>query len=582
MKLGQRFSSFKDLENTTQNAYRMLPEDGHVMLLLYSQKEVASLQSRNECVATKDGEVPPNSLISYDAEINNALDTAGLEGILRIPVDPFSGVASAVLATKRGKHATTGIPRAIHLLHFAPLTEPGSRLVDGLREFGWDVHTDSHPFTAVEYEGIVLILDDLTSPIFSNIEKQQWVTLQALFGSSRNKVLWLTQGSQHEVTEPDKAQIHGLLRTIRDEDPSMNLATLDVEHSVGRNTVLATHSILERLQVSKVKKTQDYEFVERGGTIYVSRILPDVTLNLFCEDEREGAKLVERPFYSTTSQIRLCCEQVGNLDSLKFHEVDSKELCLKDDEVEVEIAAAGLNFKDIAISSGLIPGNERLLGFEGGGIIRRTSSGAFRTGDRVLFTKPGAFANRTVVESGLVHKIPNDLSFEKAATLGAVYPVAMYSLFDLGNIRKGDRVLVHSAAGGLGIACVQLCQYMEAEVFATVGNDEKRRYLIDTLSVPSNNIFNSRTTTFAAELMQATHGEGVDIIINSLTGDLLEESWRCISAGGTMVELGKRDILERNYLPMEPFSRNASYRSFDISAKSVPSSVMSRYATVNL
>ena len=109
-----------------------------------------------------------------------------------------------------------------------------------------------------------------------------------------------------------------------------------------------------------------------------------------------------------------------------------------------------------------------------------------------------------------------------------------------------------------------------------MGTDEKRKFLVDTFGIPSSKIFGSRSTAFAAELMDVTNNEGVDVIINSLTGDLLEESWHCIRDGGTMVELGKKDILERNYLPMEPFSRNVSYRSFDISHKSIPESVLSR------
>lgn len=481
---------------------------------------------------------------------------------------------SALITTKGAERSLTSTS-PVHVLHFLPISEAGTQIIDGLEKRGWKVSKHSYPFRTLEFDGTILILDDLASPFLSTVGQEHWTMLQALL-NSRNRILWLTEGSQLEVTRPENAQIHGLMRTLRDEDPSINFTTLDLENSVGENSIPTINAVLEFLRTSTFEKTGDYEFVERRGKIYISRVLPDYAMNSFTKAEREGAELATGSFHDTKSQIRLICERVGNLNSLNFNEVSLIETHLGEDEVEIEIAAAGLNFKDIAISTGLIPGNERLLGFEGAGVVRRSRSDLHHAGQRVLFTKAGSFANRVITETELVHSIPDSMSFEEAATLGAVYPVAIYSLFDLANTRKGQRVLIHSAAGGLGIACIQLCQFIGAEIYATVGNDEKRTYLINAFGIQSSKIFTSRSTLFAAQLMEATNGEGVDVIINSLTGDLLEESWGCIRDGGTMVELGKRDIIERNYLPMEPFSRNVSYRSFDISHKSVPNSVLSR------
>ena len=109
-----------------------------------------------------------------------------------------------------------------------------------------------------------------------------------------------------------------------------------------------------------------------------------------------------------------------------------------------------------------------------------------------------------------------------------------------------------------------------------MGTEEKRKFLIEKFEIPSDHIYNSRTTAFGSELMRATNDEGVDVILNSLTGDLLEESWRCIREGGNMIELGKRDMLDRNYLPMEMFGRNVSYRCFDMSHKHVSDALIAR------
>lgn len=528
-------------------------------------------------------ELGPGSLPALDHATSQLLAAEGFRDQCRIPLTPLSTVKSALITVKGAERSLTSATPVVHVLHFLPISEAGTRIIDGLERCGWKVSKNCFPFRNLEFDGFrnlefdgtILILDDLTSPFLSTVRQEHWTMLQALL-NSHNRILWLTEGSQLEVSKPKNAQIHGLMRTIRDEDPSINFTTLDVENALGNHSIPTIHAVLEFLRTSKFKKTGDYEFVERRGKIYISRVFPDHAMNSFTKAEREGAELATRSLHDTNSQIRLFCERVGNLDSLKFNEVSLIETHLRENEVEIEIAAAGLNFKDIAISSGLIPGNERLLGFEGAGVIRRSRSDLYYAGQRVLFTKAGSFANRVITETELVHSIPDSMSFEEAATLGAVYPVAIYSLFDLATTRRGQRVLIHSAAGGLGIACIQLCQFIGAEIYATVGNDEKRSFLIDTFGIHSSNIFSSRSTLFAKELMEATNGEGVDVIINSLTGDLLEESWGCIRDGGTMVELGKRDIIERNYLPMEPFSRNVSYRSFDISHKSVPNSVLSR------
>ena len=517
---------------------------------------------------------------AIDYTVSQLLAVEGFTTQCKIPLAGLSTVKSALIATKRTERSLIRASPNVHVLHFVPMSEAGARIIGALEKYGWKVSTDKYPFSNIEFDGTILMLDDLTSCFLSTVRQEHWAMLQNLL-KAHNRILWMTEGSQFEVTKPENAQIHGLMRTLRDEDPGINFTTLDVEDALGKHCIPTIHTMLEFLRTSTFETTGDYEFVERRGKVYISRVLPDYAMNGFTQAEREGAQLVTRSFHDSGSQIRLFCERVGNLDSLKFNEASLTENDLQENEVEIDTAAAGLNFKDIAISSGLIPGNERFLGFEGAGVIRRSKSDLHHPEQRVLFTKSGSFANRVITETELVHPIPDSMSFEEAATLGAVYSVAMYSLFDLANTQRHQRVLIHSAAGGLGIACIQLCQFIGAEVYATVGSDEKRNFLNNAYGIPQSKIFTSRSTVFAAELMEATNDEGVDVIVNSLTGDLLEESWNCIRDGGTMVELGKKDIIERNYLPMNPFSRNVSYRSFDISHKSVANSVRMRLVTAS-
>ena len=160
-------------------------------------------------------------------------------------------------------------------------------------------------------------------------------------------------------------------------------------------------------------------------------------------------------------------------------------------------------------------------------------------------------------------------------------------------------VLIHSAAGGVGIAAIQLARYKKADVsilqkngtrdesrltccntqiYVTVGSEDKREFLINNFNIPQNRIFFSRSTKFAEEIRRETGGRGVDVILNSLTGELLDESWRLTADGGIMVEIGKRDIVDRNTLAMEPFDRNCSFRAVDLSyTKEISNELIGRF-----
>jgi len=231
---------------------------------------------------------------------------------------------------------------------------------------------------------------------------------------------------------------------------------------------------------------------------------------------------------------------------------------------------------------GLVPENEHLLGLEGAGVVRRVASDVttYKPGDRVVVLQFGTFANRVQAPTESTHKIPDHLSYSDAATIPCVYLTSLYSLFNLGGLQKGNSVLIHSAAGGVGISAIRLAQYKQAEIYVTVGTEDKRRFLESEFGIPRSRMFSSRSTAFAKEILAATGGRGVDVILNSLTGELLDETWRICADGGTMVEIGKRDILGRKQLAMEPFDRNCSYRALDISHNPISGTLVAEYGAI--
>ncbi|KAI9781693.1 MAG: Type I Iterative PKS [Peltula sp. TS41687] len=549
-------SSKVPLMNMIINVRRFLHDTGYVLFMDYdSTKPDAS----------------PDSTLESPTGLADLVRGIGFPDPLQLFFDveqmlEETGPASVTLATLRIADPSQPDHR-ISLAHFSDKVDMDGGIKEGLTEWGWQTTDHRLPFTSVEPNSTVLVLDELHSPILSNVSKEQWQALQVLI-QQKSKILWVTMGSQLEVTKPENALIHGLARTIRAEDPSLVLVTLDLESGLGTETAATIHRALEYIRNPMPQTRIESEFVERSGIIHISRLLPDNPIN---NAERHGAETRLQSLHDHRSCVRLVSDGVGTLDSLHYVEVSSGEILLDDGFIEVNIHAASLNFKDVAVAMGIVPADEYRLGLEGAGVIRRVGrdTGSLRVGQRVLVYDKGTFANRVQSPIEAIHPLPDSMSFEEATTLPGVHLVSMYGLIDLAHVQRGQSVLIHSAAGGVGIAAIQLCRYLGAELYVTVGTEEKRKFLIETFGIPSGRIFSSRSTAFAPMLMSATNGKGVNVILNSLTGDMLDASWRCIADHGTFVEIGKKDMLDRNTLSMEPFCRNASYRAVDMSHDSI-------------
>lgn len=493
------------------------------------------------------------------------LKSAGLTFAGHVSFEEGNEFASLSLCSVQPESDCTG--KDVSIYHFVEPSTSALKVIAALKARGWNV-TTYRADEASKAPKRVLVLDELDTALLPNLSPDHWGSLKDLLSLDK-RVLWVTSGSQTVVSDPNKAMIHGLGRTVRAEDPLVQLTTLDVSANSTEATVDSVEAILDRLALPEVFHHVESEFIERNGLIHINRIQPDDQVNAVASASYEGSEPVEQSLHDSPNMIRLRCERVGTTDSLIYSEVSPCELPLDDNKVEVEVYAAGLNYKDVVITMGIVPENEHILGLEGAGIVRRLGKNVHKVrkldiGQRVLVFKKGAFANRVHAEAERVYPIPGSMTFEETCTLASSYLTGIHSLFNLAVTKAGSKVLIHSASGGLGLACIQLCQYIGAEVFATCGNQEKRDFLVKHAGIPADHIFNSRDTSFGAAIMAATNGYGVDTILNSLTGDLLDESWRCIAAEGTMVELGKRDMLDRKGLSMEPFGRNASYRCFDM------------------
>ncbi|EOD51963.1 putative polyketide synthase protein [Neofusicoccum parvum UCRNP2] len=265
--------------------------------------------------------------------------------------------------------------------------------------------------------------------------------------------------------------------------------------------------------------------------------------------------------------ITLTIESPGLLDTLYFAEDPNSDATLDDDEVEIQVRATSLNFKDVMIALGQVPGDG--FGFDGAGVVTQVGSSNtsdLRPGDRVVFFAPsGGFGTYLRCAASQVHAMPPSMDFAAAAALPVVFSTALYALDYVARLRAGETVLIHAGAGGVGQAAIQLARLRRAaKIFVTVGSAEKKQLVAQQYGIPEDCCFASRDASFAQDVKDATGGRGVDVVLNSLAGDLLLQTWDCVAPFGRFVEIGKRDIISNGTLPLGPFARNISFAAVDL------------------
>ncbi|MDI1314782.1 type I polyketide synthase [Prosthecobacter sp.] len=230
-------------------------------------------------------------------------------------------------------------------------------------------------------------------------------------------------------------------------------------------------------------------------------------------------------------------------------------------EVVIEVKAAGMNFRDVLKALALYPAetaDARVFGDEVAGIVRAVGSGVthVKTGDRVFGLAVFGLATYSMARAGDVRVIPTGLTFEEAATLPVVFMTSWHALKTVANLRKGERILIHAGAGGVGMAAVQIAHHLGAEVIASAGSPAKRA-LLTTLGV--KHVIDSRRADFAEAVMELTNGKGVGVVLNALAAEAIPMGLSCLAQSGRFLEIGKRDIYQNSRIPLWHLRKNASF-----------------------
>jgi polyketide synthase 12 len=304
------------------------------------------------------------------------------------------------------------------------------------------------------------------------------------------------------------------------------------------------------------------EIAFRGKRRYINR-LERISLDKIAAQAKKTFPAEGSPYSASISEY-------GVLDNITLRETERRIPAA--DEVEIQVKASALNFRDIMIAMGLLSDAAiegglfgRTFGLECAGVVSKVGEDVkdLKAGDKVMATAPSCLGGFAYPKACHVVKKPKHINMYEAASLPVVYTTAYFSLVHHCRLEKGEKILIHAAAGGVGIAAIHIAKTLGAEVFATVSSPDKRDY-IERLGVKPENIMNSRTLEFADQIMEKTRGRGVDVVLNSLSGEAIYKSIRCLAAYGRFVEIGKTDIYRNSKLGLQPFGNNLTYFGVDI------------------
>ncbi|MFI1913834.1 SDR family NAD(P)-dependent oxidoreductase [Nocardia sp. NPDC020380] len=352
--------------------------------------------------------------------------------------------------------------------------------------------------------------------------------------------LWLvTVGAQYAAAtdrpSPEQAMMWGFGRTLAAEHPELRCRLLDL----APERVDSGHATAILCDAG-----DEAQFALRGD-----RTLAGRTTN---------GPWPSDAVVPDTENYRFTPDPSGEFAALRGTPAD--RIAPDPEQLEIEVAATGLNFRDILLALGAYPDGPSPLGFECAGRVNRIGAGEqeFRVGDRVMALTGGSLARYVTVDRRLTAAIPEGMSFTTAASIPMAFTTAWYALFDLAAVGPGTSVLAHAAAGGVGMAAVQLARRAGAQVFATAA--PAKWPAVRALGLPQ--VYSSRESGFAAAIRARTGGTGVDVVLNSLTGSFIDEGIGLLNPGGRFVELGKTDVRSPDTIAAD--RPDVRYRAFDL------------------
>ncbi|MCA6092052.1 type I polyketide synthase [Streptomyces sp. SCA3-4] len=366
----------------------------------------------------------------------------------------------------------------------------------------------------------------------------------------REVTVWLVVCGARDIPPTAAAAVWGAARSLANEQPRL----------IVRRIALAAGAEDRLAEELTARPADDEVLLTRHGR-FVTRLRPYAS---------HGVPAPATGMAGSAASYTLTLNDAGLRYRLGWRQVHMPRPAAG--EIVVEVAAAALNYRDIMTATGLVPPPEaphgldaEPIGLECAGTVVAVGAGVehISVGDRVACLAIGCYGSHARTRADRAIPLPDGMDFTEAATLPTVFLTVQHTLGHLARLRPGESVLVHGAAGGVGLAALQYAQHIGAQVIATAGTAGKRD-LLRLLGI--DHVLDSRTLRFADEIDTITNGRGVDVVLNSLAGDAMARGLRALAPHGRFVELGKRDFLADNSLALAPFRDNLSFYGVDVAA----------------
>ena len=411
------------------------------------------------------------------------------------------------------------------------------------------------------HTSIIVVLATLDEDSFNDAdgdETANFAALKILFQNIDRNIIWITKGASMESTNPEQAMILGLTRTARNENEKLKIAVLDVAETT--ETAEITHHLVQLLESPFTEE----ELAVWDHVVHIPRIEINDDLNARLPANSK-AKTSLMPL-NTDQPMGLKIGKPGLLETLHFsHDDLIMQSEMAEDEVEIDVRASAISCRDVGAVVGLV--NDHNLGDECAGFVRRIGKKVldYKIGDRVVAWRPGQGAHCNTVRNpaSLCYKLEN-LPFTAAAATPLVLTTAFYALMELARLQPTEQILIHNAGSGVGQIAIQLAQMVGARIIATCSSPSNRDILMKTYGLQQDHILSSRDSSFVDGVQRVTKGYGVHVVLNCLTGDLLQASWSCVARFGRFIEIGKLDVQENTKLNMDQFQKNVSFHSIDM------------------
>ncbi|MBN2343042.1 MAG: SDR family NAD(P)-dependent oxidoreductase [Deltaproteobacteria bacterium] len=366
------------------------------------------------------------------------------------------------------------------------------------------------------------------------------------------KIICVTQGVYSDVPNLAQSPAWGLQRVMFNELSDADVRIVDIADT-------STETLQQLVTELLDENESEEEIILKNGKRYATRLEPI---------SAEKRAVVSATNTNTAgAHIHLVPSETGVLSQCAFVPKDVTPIAA--DEVAIAVSYSGLNFRDVMIAGGNMPPDAIRggifvchLGLECSGTVIEVGAAVSHVvkGDAVIAIAADTISERTIAKSAYVRKLPKQIDLRTGAALPMASITAYMALYKLANIQTGDRVLIHAAAGGVGLMAVHFALHQGATVFATAS--KPKHELLSKLGVQY--IYDSRNTAYYSDIMADTDGRGVTVVINSLSGAHITQSMKLLAPMGRFVEIGKKDLYENKKIGMRLLADNISYFALDV------------------